>query len=69
MIQLNLDLFYDINNNNNNNNNNIDNNGNNNNNNNNNTVNEHNQIQTHYLSLMFLSQFDILEGVIEKVLL
>ena len=67
MIQLNLDLFYDINNNNNNNNN-IDNNGNNNNNN-NNTVNEHNQIQTHYLSLMFLSQFDILEGVIEKVLL
>ena len=66
MIQLNLDLFYDINNNNNNNNN-IDNNGNNNNN--NNTVNEHNQIQTHYLSLMFLSQFDILKGVIEKVLL
>ena len=64
MIQLNLDLFYDINNNNNDNNsNNIDNNDNNNND--NNTVNEHNQRQNHYLSL---SVTDILKGVIEKVL-
>ena len=34
-----------------------------------NTVNEHSQRQTHYLSLMFPTQFDILKEVIENVLL
>ena len=34
-----------------------------------NTINEHNEKQIHYLSSMFLTQFNIYQEVVEKALL